>query len=81
MEVSEIGRGQLKKMNFKLVNFKESWLILGLGRGRLYCDRRFAKSTHEWLPHLFSKPSAFPYMDSFTTVMSIVATFMLIRRK
>ena len=41
----------------------------------------FAKNLHEWLPTMFSKPSAFPYMDSFTTVMSILATFMLIRKK
>lgn len=41
----------------------------------------FAKNLHEWLPNLFSLPSAFPYMDSFTTVMSVVATFMLIRKK
>lgn len=41
----------------------------------------FAKNLNELLPLLFSKPSAFPYTDSFTTVMSIVATFMLIRKK
>jgi nicotinamide mononucleotide transporter len=41
----------------------------------------FAKNLSEWLPELFSKPSAFPYMDSFTTVMSIFATFLLIRKK
>lgn len=41
----------------------------------------FSKNLHEIAPRLFSLPSAFPYMDSFTTVMSIVATFMLIRKK
>lgn len=41
----------------------------------------FAKNLHEWLPMVFSLPSAFPYMDSFTTVMSIFATFLLIRKK
>lgn len=41
----------------------------------------FAKNLNELLPMVFSKPSAFPYIDSFTTVMSIVATFMLIRKK
>lgn len=41
----------------------------------------FAKNLNEWLPIIFSKPSAFPYMDSFTTVMSIFATFLLIRKK
>nr|WP_305953215.1 nicotinamide riboside transporter PnuC [Emticicia oligotrophica] len=41
----------------------------------------FAKNLSDWLPQLFSKPSAFPYMDSFTTIMSIFATFLLIRKK
>ncbi len=41
----------------------------------------FSKSLHEFFPKLFSLPSAFPYMDSFTTVMSIVATFMLMKKK
>ncbi|MFD2519392.1 nicotinamide riboside transporter PnuC [Emticicia soli] len=41
----------------------------------------FAKNLHEWVPLVFSQPSAFPYMDSFTTVMSIFATFLLIRKK
>ena len=41
----------------------------------------FSQNLHDWFPQLFSIPSAFPYMDSFTTVMSIVATFMLIRKK
>lgn len=41
----------------------------------------FANNLSELIPQLFSKPSAFPYMDSFTTVMSIFATFLLIRKK
>lgn len=46
-----------------------------------YLFGTFAKNLSQWLPELFSKPSAFPYMDSFTTVMSIFATFLLIRKK
>jgi nicotinamide mononucleotide transporter len=41
----------------------------------------FSKNLHEIAPQVFSLPTDFPYMDSFTTVMSIVATFMLIRKK
>ena len=60
----------------------QQWLFLGVGG--LICTAllgTFAKNLHGLLPTLFSQPSAFPYMDSFTTVMSIVATFMLIRKK
>lgn len=41
----------------------------------------FAKYLHVLFPLLFSKPSAFPYLDSFTTVASIIATFWMIRKK
>lgn len=41
----------------------------------------FASNLHEWFPVLFSKPSAFPYLDSFTTVMSIMATFLMIEKR
>ena len=41
----------------------------------------FAKNLHEWFPTIFYKPSAFPYLDSFVTVMSIVTTFFMIQKK
>ena len=41
----------------------------------------FAKNLHEIAPLIFNLPSAFPYIDSFILTMSIVATFMLIRKK
>ncbi|MEZ4905048.1 MAG: nicotinamide riboside transporter PnuC [Spirosomataceae bacterium] len=60
----------------------QQWFVLGFGGVTCtFLMGGFAKNLHEWLPSLFSRPSAFPYMDSFTTVMSIVATFMLIRKK
>ena len=40
-----------------------------------------ASNLHEWIPKIFSQPSAFPYLDSFVTVMSIVATFLMIHKK
>jgi nicotinamide mononucleotide transporter len=30
---------------------------------------------------LFSQPSAFPFADSFVTVMSIVATYLMVQKK
>ncbi|WP_374760711.1 nicotinamide mononucleotide transporter [Lacihabitans soyangensis] len=32
-------------------------------------------------PKLFSLPSAFQFKNSFTTVMSIIATFLLMKKK
>jgi nicotinamide mononucleotide transporter len=42
---------------------------------------QFASNLHTLFPVLFSKPSAFPYLDSFTTVMSIAGTFMMIEKR
>lgn len=41
----------------------------------------FSKNLNSIFPKLFSLPSAFPYTDSFTTVMSIAATFLLMKKK
>ncbi len=41
----------------------------------------FASNLHNILPKLFSLPSAFPYIDSCTTMLSIVATYLLIQKK
>jgi nicotinamide mononucleotide transporter len=40
-----------------------------------------AKNVHEWAPRLFPKPSAFPFLDSFVTVTSIITTFLMISKK
>ena len=41
----------------------------------------FAKNLHELYPTVFQKPSAFPYLDSFVTVVSIATTFFMIQKK
>jgi nicotinamide mononucleotide transporter len=41
----------------------------------------FAKNLHDFFPTVFSLPSAFPYLDSFVTVVSVAATFLLIQKK
>ncbi len=40
-----------------------------------------ASNLNEWAPSVFSKPSAFPYLDSFVTVMSVFVTFLMIQKK
>ena len=41
---------------------------------------QFASNLHEWFSNIFSKPSAYPYVDSFITVMSVL-TFYMIEKK
>ena len=60
---------------------KTSVILVVGGLIATYLMGTFSKNLHEIFPNLFSLPSAFPYMDSFTTVMSIVATFMLMKKK
>jgi nicotinamide mononucleotide transporter len=40
-----------------------------------------ASNLHSWLPTLFSKPSAFPYFDSFVTIVSILAQYWMLQKK
>ena len=41
----------------------------------------FASNLHHWFPAAFALPSAYPYVDSFITVMSVVTTFYMIQKK
>jgi nicotinamide mononucleotide transporter len=40
-----------------------------------------ASQLNNWLPSIFSKPSAFPYFDSFVTVVSIIAQYLMLQKK
>ena len=58
------------------------FVVVGcLGLVGTYILGTFAKSLHQIIPSIFSVPSAFPYADSFVTVMSIVTTFLMIQKK
>lgn len=39
------------------------------------------QNLHVWFPVVFPKPASFPLLDSFTTVMSFAAQWLLVRRK
>ena len=41
----------------------------------------FASKLHDFFPSVFSLPSAYPYLDSFITIMSIITTFLMIQKK
>jgi nicotinamide mononucleotide transporter len=60
---------------------RELILVFLIGLSGTFLMGSFASRLHEFFPTLFSKPSAFPYLDSFVTVMSIVTTFLMIQKK
>lgn len=72
-----------QKSELKITKLETKTTIILTFGGLLatYLMGTFSKNLHEILPNLFSLPSSFPYVDSFTTVMSIVATFMLMKKK
>lgn len=69
------------ELKITILELKTTFILLFGGLIVTYILGTFSKNLHEIFPKLFSLPSAFPYMDSFTTVMSIIATFLLIKKK
>ncbi|MDH4057783.1 MAG: nicotinamide riboside transporter PnuC [Cyclobacteriaceae bacterium] len=56
-------------------------LLSVVGLAGTFLFGSMASRLHEWFPVLFNKPSAFPFLDSFVTVMSIITTFLMIQKK
>jgi len=69
------------ELKITILELKTTFILVFGGLSVTYILGTFSKNLHEIFPKLFSLPSAFPYMDSFTTVMSIIATFLLIKKK
>ena len=60
----------------------KSWIIFSLiGIIGTVVFGQLASNLSTLFPVLFNKPSAFPYADSFVTVMSIVATYLMVQKK
>ncbi len=72
-----------KKKELRISYMKPTELALVFGGGLLgtWLMGQSASNLHEWLPSVFSQPSASPYLDSFITVMSIITTFYMIQKK
>ncbi len=59
-----------------------AWLLFfAIGMIGTFLFGSLAKNLHSFFPVLFSQPSAFPFADSFVTVMSIVATYLMVQKK
>lgn len=70
-----------KELKVSFMQRKQFVLIVFIGLFGTYLFGTFAKNLHELFPTVFSLPSAFPYADSFVTVMSIITTFLMIQKK
>jgi nicotinamide mononucleotide transporter len=75
----EADRKQELKVSYLRMNQFVLLLVISVG-GTLFLGL-LSSRLHEWFPNLFALPSAFPYVDSFITVMSITTTFLMIQKK
>ena len=76
--------GEENKNNELKVSFtpiRQLLILSGLGLAGTFLFGMLASRLHDIIPSVFSMPSAFPYLDSFVTVMSIVTTFLMIQKK
>jgi len=56
-------------------------LLLLVGITGTYLIGSLAANLHEWFPFLFNLPSAYPFIDSFILVMSVITTFLMVQKK
>ncbi|HEY3405898.1 MAG TPA: nicotinamide riboside transporter PnuC [Ohtaekwangia sp.] len=69
------------ELRVSYMKWKQFLLICSIGIVGTIVLGSLASRLHEWFPKFFPLPSAFPYVDSFITVMSIVTTFFMIQKK
>jgi nicotinamide mononucleotide transporter len=69
------------ELRISLMKKKELIAVVVIGVAGTVVFGLFAENLHEWFSSLFTKPSAAPYLDSFITVMSIIATYYMVQKK
>jgi nicotinamide mononucleotide transporter len=69
------------QLRVSYVNTRGKVILVAAGVAGTLLMGRFSENLNELAPSLFSKPSAFPYIDSFIMVMSIITTFYMIQKK
>ena len=70
-----------KELKVSWMNRRQLIITCSVGLTGTILMAMFARNLNEWLPSVFSKPSASPFLDSFITVMSILATFYMVQKK
>nr|HPI80861.1 nicotinamide riboside transporter PnuC [Cyclobacteriaceae bacterium] len=70
-----------KELRISFMPLRQLLVFSSIGAVGTVLMGAFASNLHEWFPIVFGRASAFPYLDSFVTVMSIVATYLMIQKK
>jgi nicotinamide mononucleotide transporter len=69
------------ELRVSFLDRKQFWIIFIAGVAGTFLFGTLARNIHDIFPGIFPIPSAFPYLDSFVTVMSIITTFLMINKK
>ena len=69
------------ELRVSYLNIKSRGLSIGLIIVGTTLMGMAASNLSQWFPTLFNKPSTFPYLDSFVTVVSIVAQYLMLQKK
>lgn len=72
---------QKKELKVSFMPFRWLLLFVLVGIVGTILLGTFSQNLHTLFPTVFSLPSAFPFADSFVTVMSIVATYLMVQKK
>ncbi|MBX2967421.1 MAG: nicotinamide riboside transporter PnuC [Cyclobacteriaceae bacterium] len=70
-----------KELKVSFMARKQFLLLFFIGAIGTYVMGSLASRLHEWFPLLFNLPSAYPFVDSFILVMSVITTFLMVQKK
>ena len=70
-----------KELRVSFMPRKQFYTWLGIGTAGTILVGALASQLHNWFPMLFNLPSAYPFVDSFILVMSVITTFLMIQKR
>jgi len=70
-----------KELKVSFMDRKQFIFLCMAGLVGTFLIGTLASKLHNFLPLLFNLPSAYPFIDSFILVMSVIATFLMIQKK
>ncbi|TCD10863.1 nicotinamide riboside transporter PnuC [Pedobacter frigidisoli] len=70
-----------KELRISFMPLKHFLILLGIGILGTFLIGTLASKLHSWLPFLFNLQSAYPFVDSFILVMSVITTFLMIQKR
>jgi len=70
-----------KQLKISFMPRKQFFIFLTVGLCGTVLIGTLAGQLHHWFPLVFNLPSAYPFVDSFILVMSVITTFLMIQKR